>query len=130
MRLVIDVSGVQPSTIKSGPTAWRTAITARARDLYPDAPYTPAEGTTFKVEVEFRLVQQRLFTEPNWPPPPDLDNLLKPVLDTVFTSDNVVGPTAALVDRNDTYVSEVCAKKRRAETTREEGAVITVAWND
>ncbi len=38
-------------------------------------------------------MKERLFIQPNQSVPPDLDNLLKPVLDTLFISDNVIGPT-------------------------------------
>lgn len=80
------------------------------------------------MDITFRLVEERLFIEPNWPVPPDIDNLLKPVLDTVFTSAGVIGPTRALVDRNDTFVTEIRARKIEASTGAEEGATIKVAW--
>jgi len=68
------------------------------------------------------------FIKPNRPGPPDLDNLLKPVLDTLFTSDNVVGPTGVLVEANDTYVTEVRARKTEAPVREQEGADIIVTW--
>jgi Holliday junction resolvase RusA-like endonuclease len=130
MRLVVSVRGTEPSTVKSGSTAWRNAIAASVEELFPEAPYTPTRGTTFTVDVEFHLVAQRLFIQPNWPVPPDLDNLLKPVLDTLFTSDGVVGPTGLLVLENDTYVTEVRARKTEAMTRELEGADITVTWDE
>lgn len=130
MRSHIPVRGVEPSTVRSGPTEWRLAIAAAVKEMYPDAPYRPARGTTFTVEVEFRLVEHRLFIRPNRPGPPDLANLLKPVLDTLFTSDNVVGPTGALVDENDTYVTEVRARKTEAPMRDQEGADIIVTWEE
>ena len=66
----------------------------------------------------------------NRPNPADLDNLLKPILDTVFTSENVKGPTKALVDANDTNVFEVCARKTRAFSSQGQGVDITVSWTE
>ncbi len=130
MRLSIQVRGVQPSTQKSGPTEWRQAIAEAVRASCPDAPYQPPEEMTFTVDIVFHLVKERLFIQPNQPGPPDLDNLLKPVLDTLFTSDNVAGPTGTLVHRNDTYVTEVRARKTEALGRDSEGADITVEWDD
>jgi Holliday junction resolvase RusA-like endonuclease len=100
------------------------------KDRYPDAPYRPARGTRFTVEVEFHLVASRLFIQPHQPVPPDLDNLLKPVLDTLFISDNVKGPTGVLVPENDTFVTEVRARKTEAPVPEEQGADIFVTWEE
>jgi Holliday junction resolvase RusA-like endonuclease len=129
MRLVVDVRGAEPSTQMSGFTLWRKAMAARVAELCPDAPHTPTSGTTFAVDVEFHLVAERLFIMPNQPTPPDLDNLLKPVLDTLFTSAGVLGPTGTLVEANDTYVMEVRARKTKAVALAQQGADIVVTWD-
>ena len=92
MRLTIEVRGTEPSTIRSGETAWRMAIAQKVAERFPE-PFMPPEGTEFAVDVVFHLVEHRLFVRPNRPGPPDLDNLLKRVLDTLFTSANVLGAT-------------------------------------
>lgn len=102
----------------------------KARDLYPDAPYRPALGTTFTVDVEFHPVEHRLFIRPNRPGPPDLAKLLKPVLDTLFISDIVKGPTGTLMEANDTFVTDVCARKIEAIVSDQEGADIIVTWQE
>jgi hypothetical protein len=130
LKLSIRVVGVQPSTKRSGPTKWRLAIADAVAASFHDAPYQPSAGVTFAVDIVFRLVKNRLFIQPNQPVPPDLDNLLKPVLDTLFTSDNVVGPTGTLIQRNDTWITEVRARKTEALGPNGEGADITVEWND
>src|SRR6266508_423307 len=129
MRLTIEVRGMEPSTIRSGETAWRMAIAAKVAERFPE-PFTPPEGTEFAVDVVFHLVEHRLFVRPNRPGPPDLDNLLKPVLDTLFTSANVLGPTGVLVNANDTWVTDVRARKTEAPDSSQEGADITVSWPD
>jgi len=56
-------------------------------DTYPQAPFTsPPSKTKFTVEVIFRMTPEDLAR-----PAFDLDNFAKPVLDTLFTSQNVSG---------------------------------------
>lgn len=129
MRLTIEVRGTEPSTIRSGETAWRMAIAEEVSERFPE-PFMPPEETEFAVDVVFHLVEHRLFVRPNRPGPPDLDNLLKPVLDTLFTSANVLGPTGVLVKANDTWVTDVRARKTEARDSSQEGADITVSWPD
>ena len=65
----------------AGRQAIRDAVTA----TYPEAPFTsPPMGTKFTVEVVFRMTPEDLAR-----PAFDLDNFAKPVLDTLFTSQNV-----------------------------------------
>jgi hypothetical protein len=129
MRLTIEVRGTEPSTIRSGETGWRMAIAQKVAERFPE-PFMPPEGTEFAVDVVFHLVEHRLFVRPSRPAPPDLDNLLKPVLDTVFTSANVLGPTGVLINANDTWVTDVRARKTEAPDSSQEGADITVSWPD
>jgi hypothetical protein len=129
MRLTIEVRGTEPSTIRSGETAWRMAIAQKVAERFPE-PFMPPEGTEFAVDVVFHLVEHRLFVRPNRPGPPDLDNLLKPVLDTLFTSANVLGPTGVLINANDTWVTDVRARKTEVPDASQEGADITVSWSD
>ena len=107
------------------------AIAEKVAERFPE-PFMPPGGTEFAVDVVFHLVEHRLFVRPNRPGPPDLDNLLKPVLDTLFTSANVLGPTGVLVDANDTWVTDVRARKteplipaRRGRTSLSRGPMAT-----
>jgi len=129
VRLTIEVRGTEPSTIKSRETAWRMAIAQEVAERFPE-PLMPPEETEFAVDVVFHFVEHRLFVRPNRPGPPDLDNLLKPILDTLFTSETVRGPTGVLVKANDTWVTDVRARKTEAPDSSQEGADITVSWPD
>jgi hypothetical protein len=57
----------------------------------------------------------------------DLDNFVKPVLDTLFTSQNVSPRvTGVLLPVNDTWVFRLALEKVRVETPQDQGAIITV----
>jgi Holliday junction resolvase RusA-like endonuclease len=129
MKLEVSVRGVEPS-VRPGPTVWRTAIASAIKERYPDAPFKPSTATGYQVEVEFHLMSHRMFIQPNHSTPPDVDNLLKRVLDTVFRSDRVAEPTGVLIDENDTYVVDVRAMKREAASAREQGVDISVRWRE
>ena len=72
---------------------WREAIRNAVRDAYPQAPFPPPpDQTKFSVEVIFRMTQEDLAR-----PAFDLDNFAKPILDTLFTSQNVTRLTGVLL---------------------------------
>ena len=105
--------------------SWREAIRDAVTDTYPQAPFTsPPLGTKFTVEVIFRLTPEDLAR-----PAFDLDNFAKPVLDTLFTSQNVSKErlTGVLLQEvNDTWVFRLRLEKVRVETPEDQGALITV----
>jgi hypothetical protein len=80
---VIQVRG-HPARRESN--SWREAIRDAVMKTYAyQAPFTPPpEGTKFTVKVIFRMTPKDLTR-----PAVDLDNFAKPVLDTLFTSQNV-----------------------------------------
>ena len=81
-RWRIEVRG-HPARVKD--IRWREAIRDQVKATYPQAPFTaPPLGTKFDVEVIFRMTPEDLAR-----PAVDLDNFVKPVLDTLFTSQNV-----------------------------------------
>ena len=81
--------------------SWREAIRDAVTATYPQAPFTsPPWGTKFTVEVIFRMTPEDLAR-----PAFHLDNFAKPVLDTLFTSQNVSRLTGVLLPGvNDTWV--------------------------
>ena len=93
---------------------------------YPQAPFTsPPLGTKFTVEVIFRMTPEDLAR-----PAFDLDNFAKPVLDTLFTSQNVSRLTGVLLPGvNDTWVFRLLLEKVEVKTPQEQGADITVTWH-
>ena len=102
---------------------WREAIREAVNAAYPQAPFTslPAE-TKFDVEVTFRMTREDLAR-----PAVDLDNFAKPVLDTLFTSQNVSRLTGVLLPEvNDTWVFRLLLEKIEVKTPEEQGADITV----
>ena len=90
---------------------------------YPQAPFpVPPLETKFDVEVTFRMTEKDLDK-----PALDLDNLVKPVLDTLFTSQNVSPRvTGVLCPVNDTWVFRLVLEKVGVETPQDQGADITV----
>jgi hypothetical protein len=108
--------------------SWREAIRNAVKDAYPQAPFpTPPRGTKFTVEVIFRMTPKDLAR-----PAFDLDNFAKPVLDTLFTSQNVSKErlTGVLLrEVNDTWVFRLRLEKREVKTPEDQGALITVTWH-
>ena len=106
--------------------SWREAIRDAVTGAYPQAPFTsPPLGTKFTVEVIFRMTPEDLAR-----PAFDLDNFAKPVLDTLFTSQNVSpSVTGVLLPVNDTWVFRLLLEKVRVETPQEQGADITISWH-
>jgi hypothetical protein len=102
---------------------WREAIRDEVRATYPQAPFTePPSETKFAVEVIFRMTPEDLAR-----PAFDLDNFVKPVLDTLFTSQNVSPQvTGVLLPVNDTWVFRLVLEKVGVETPQDQGADITV----
>ena len=102
---------------------WREAIRDQVEATYPEAPFAePPEQTKSDVKVTFRMTREDLARRAI-----DLDNFIKPVLDTIFTSQNVSrGVTGVLFPVNDTWVYRLALEKIRVETRQEQGADITV----
>ena len=62
----------------------------------------------------------------------DLDNLAKPVLDTLFRSRNAqvkdTSLTGALFDTDDDQVFKLVLEKRLVATDNDEGIDVTITW--
>jgi hypothetical protein len=118
----IEVRG-HPARVKS--VSWREAIRDAVTTAYPRAPFaSPPAGTKFAVEMIFRMTPADLAR-----PACDLDNFAKPVLDTLFTSQNVSRLNGVLLPEvNDTWVFRLVLEKVGVETPQEQGADITVRW--
>jgi hypothetical protein len=108
----IQVRG-HPARVKS--IGWREAIRDAVTDAYPQAPFaSPPLGTRFTVEVIFRMTPADLAR-----PACDLDNFAKPVIDTLFTSQNVSRLTGVLLSEvNDTWVFRLLLEKVAVKTPR------------
>jgi hypothetical protein len=121
----IQVRG-HPARAQRKSISWREAIREAVMDTYPQAPFTSLpSGSRFTVEVIFRMTPADLAR-----PAFDLDNFAKPVLDTLFTSQNVSGLTGVLLrEVNDTWVFRLLLEKVEVKTPQEQGADITVTWH-
>jgi hypothetical protein len=106
--------------------SWGEAIRDAVMAKYPQAPFTPPpSGTKFTVEMIFRMTPEDLNR-----PACDLDNFAKPVLDTLFTSQNVTPSLpGVLLPVNDTWVFRLRLEKVKVPTPQEQGADITVTWH-
>jgi hypothetical protein len=103
---------------------WRNAIRGAVEAAYPQAPFTSPhlKAARFTVEVTFRMTPLDLAR-----PAVDLD---KPVLDTLFTSQNVRRLTGVLLpDVNDTRVFRLLIEKDEVGSPEDQGAVITISWD-
>ena len=103
---------------------WKKAIRAAVMATYPgQTPFAPPpEGTKYTVEVVFRMTPEDLARRAC-----DLDNFAKPVLDTLFTSQNVSPEvTGVLLPVNDTWVFRLVLKKIGVKTPEKQGADIKV----
>ena len=105
-------------------SSWREAIRKAVMDTYPEAPFTSTPGTKFTVEVTFRMTPKDLAR-----PAVDLDNFAKPVLDTLFTSQNVSKErltSVLLWEVNDTWVFRLVLEKVEVGDPLDQGACIRV----
>src|SRR5688500_4002718 len=73
---------------------WREALRDAVLMAYPQAPFRTPAQTKFAVQVIFRMTKEDLAR-----PAFDLDNFAKPILDTLFSSQNVTRLTGVLSSR-------------------------------
>ena len=102
---------------------WREAIRDAAQSVAPDPRAVP-DGAPLTVDVEFRITQPRFGSS-------DLDNLVKPVLDTLFRSrDEQLDPslTAALLPIDDAAIQRLVVEKHRVDRREDEGLSVSVSW--
>jgi hypothetical protein len=125
-QLTVRVRGMRPVPWASNEWAWRRAVADQGRLVRVHASPRITESTRFIVEVTFFLTLPRLGLA-------DLDNLAKPVLDTLFlirhAQVNDLYLTGALFDADDDRVFKLNLEKRLAPTPADEGVDVTITWN-
>jgi len=104
---------------------WRRAVAREAKIAKVPLPLPPKR--TFPVRIPFHLAPSTLARA-------DLDNLAKPVLDTLFESRNAQVPDESLTGAlfagvDDDRVFSLHLDKRAALAPEEEGADISVTWS-
>ncbi len=112
---------------------WREAIEAKAKKVREENKLQALKATRFHVSIEFLINEPQLSIHENGA---DLDNMAKPVIDTLFKQGSSVEPktkkpTGVLFNINDKQVFELIMKKRlpNPEDEEKEGAKITITWN-
>ncbi len=121
------VRGYKPIAWGDNERDWRRAIADEARGLrYKVGARKISERTSFIVEILFLLC-------PRYIKGVDLDNLAKPVLDTIFKSRHSqvkdLYLTGALFDVDDDQVIRLVLEKREVTHTGEEGIDIAITWD-
>ena len=128
MRRVVEITVSGRTPLGGGSTSrrqWREAIRDAALGVAPDPQDVP-DGAPLTVDVVIRLTEPRFGSS-------DLDNLVKPVLDTLFRSrDEQLDPglTAALLPIDDAAIQRLVVEKHRADGMEEEGVSVSVSWED
>ena len=124
-RVKLDIRGKRPrpySTKGEGP--WRNFVASHVRDArikggIPELFTLATEGDRFEIWLVFHLVEVRQ--------PPDLDNLSKSVLDTLFcdrSSNKYV--KGALFQIDDCHVWKLHLEKKVVSNEKEEGVSIVI----
>ncbi len=125
-RVSFTVRGKPPTPWGSNEWAWRSAVAVQARAVastVPDLP--PPSDARFTAEIVFHLGASNFERA-------DLDNLAKPVLDTVFLPRNPQvqdrSLTGAIFRVDDDRVVRLALEKRAARTAEEEGVDVSIGW--
>jgi hypothetical protein len=125
--VVVGVRGRSP--VGGGSSArwdWRRTIAERARQVRAEhglAAVAPTE--TFGVGVRFYLLPRRALGA-------DLDNLVRPVLNTLFSSrDEQADPTltGTLFGAEDARIYRLVVDKQVVEDPADEGVEVVVRWD-
>ena len=124
--ITVFVQGMTPIPWGSNEWAWRKAIAeqARAERLQQQLPLV-VSTTRFSVAIVFLMTAAHIQRA-------DLDNLAKPVLDTLFLIRNAqvrdMSLTGALFDVDDNCVFKLSLEKKAVPSAQHEGAQVTIAW--
>lgn len=125
-RITLHVRGI-PKAWGNNEWKWREAVAQEARLSPQNQARAITPTTRLDMVIIFNLLNDRVLR-------PDLDNLAKPVLDTLFRIRNAqvsdLSLTGALFDVDDDHVFRLTLEKRPVEKETDEGAEITITWNE
>jgi len=128
MHRVVEIAVSGRTPLGGGSSSrrqWREAIRDAALGVGPNPRDLPVRAP-LTVHVVFRISEPRFASS-------DLDNLVKPVLDTLFRSrDEQLDPslTAAMLPVDDAAIHRLVVQKHRADGTEHEGVSVSVSWED
>lgn len=124
--LAVTVRGMTPKPWGSNEKKWRQLLADEGRRVRLVAQVPPVSlATHFRVEIIFFMSGARVEGA-------DLDNLAKPVLDTIFRSrypQVELSLTGSVFDVDDDRVFSLGLEKRRVSTSPEEGVDVLVSWD-
>lgn len=125
--ICIHIRGAHPLPYGNNEQEWRQQIADAANETMPHYPQPNVTNrTVFTVHAKFFFVDRAILGG-------DLDNLAKPVLDTLFLPNNPqvedLNLTGVVFHVDDQAVRELFLRKVPVETAEEEGADILVTWN-
>ena len=136
MMLAFTVRGMTPRPYSTeGVEEWRRRLVEAAKQLRVDGRReNPPQGTRFAVRIVFLMTSAHVVQQ-GAQQGPDLDNLAKPVLDSVFRGSGGAdvgaqeqGLTGALIDADDKWVFSLRTEKREVPRGEHEGAVVIIEW--
>ncbi len=123
-HISLKINGVKPAPWAGKEWDWRKAIALEANKQFQGVP-TSKSG--FEVSIIFYLVQSTFDKS-------DLDNLAKPVLDTLFLPNNPQVKdktlTGSLIKLDDSLVRKLNLEKRLVVNFEDEGAEVNVFWEE
>ena len=123
-QISISVRGIKPAPWGNNEWNWRKAIADAAKEKRIEV---VSSLLNFSVNIVFYLMKTTLDRS-------DLDNLAKPVLDTLFLPNNPQvkdkALTGALFEIDDNRVFKLSLEKLLVSTNQEEGAEIIVSWEE
>lgn len=116
---------MHPKPWATGEAVWRRFVANACSELAPFPSEVVAQADSFHVTLVFSLSPARCRDT-------DLDNLAKPVLDTLFLIDRPqtaeADLTGALFQANDNRVSKLTLEKRPADSLEDQGVDILIEW--
>ncbi len=125
-EITFSVIGMKPVAWGNNEWEWRSAIAKKIREISTVKNWQKLDYSherQFSVKIIFSMTAAHIKRT-------DLDNLAKPILDTLFLSRNPQAPrenvTGVLFPVDDSLVYKLILEKRVVDSETEEGAKITV----
>lgn len=121
-EITLHIRGIKPAPWAGKEWDWRKAVATEARKHFQGS---PDSKLSFEVHVIFYFLESTFDKS-------DLDNLTKPVLDTLFLPNNPQvkdrSLTGALIETDDSRVTKLYLEKRTVTSQQDEGADIIISW--
>ena len=124
-QITLSVRGMKPIPWGSNEMAWRKFIADQARAKFGQEKWEISAQTRFSMEVMFLMKEDNIQRA-------DLDNLAKPVLDTLFrvryAQVKDLSRTGALFSVDDDRVFKLLLEKQVVHAADDEGIEVHMSW--